>query len=111
MENITQKDIEKYLKGKKVTPKIIPPKKITPRKTEPKKNTTPKRKIDHSSDYSRARMDMRAMGKTDGMATAKRPSYFQDIDAKSKKKEKNNIVKTRSGGKVRTRSGFVKTGR
>ena len=119
MENITEKDIKNYLKGdgkitkvdtkpkKSETPKVI--KKVT----ESKKETKPERKIDHSSDYSRARMNMRATGKTDGMAKAKRPSYFQDIDAKAKpkKKEKNNIVKTRSGGKVRTRSGFLRTGR
>ena len=113
----TKKDIENYLKGdgkiKKadITPDKTP--KVIKKVAKPKKETKPERKIDHSSDYSRARMNMRATGKTDGMAKAKRPSFFQDIDAKAKpkKKEKNNIVKTRSGGKVRTRSGFVRTGR
>ena len=117
MENITKKDIENYLKGEgKITKVDIKPEKDEKKIVKPKKEvkaTKPERKIDHSSDYSRARMNMRATGKTDSMAKAKRPSYFQDIDAKAKpkKKEKNNIVKTRSGGKVRTRSGFLRTGR
>lgn len=119
MENITEKDIKNYLKGDgKITKVDIKPKKdetpnVIKKVPKPKKETKPERKIDHSSDYSRARMNMRATGKTDGMAKAKRPSYFQDIDAKAKpkKKEKDNIVKTRSGGKVRTRSGFLRTGR
>tara|TARA_Y100001938_G_scaffold97232_1_gene133040 strand:- start:148 stop:579 length:432 start_codon:yes stop_codon:yes gene_type:complete len=117
MENITKKDIENYLKGEGKIKKVdVKPKPKPKKKTEPKKEVKvikPERKIDHSSDYSRARMNMRATGKTDGMAIAKRPSYFQNIDAKAKpkKKEKNNIVKTGSGGRVRTRSGFTRTGR
>tara|TARA_E500000318_G_scaffold67741_1_gene62536 strand:+ start:223 stop:1098 length:876 start_codon:yes stop_codon:yes gene_type:complete len=96
------------------TKKITPPKKVTPEKvTPPKKETAPKRKIDHSSDYSRARMGMKTLSAKDKLAMSKKPSYFQNIDAKSKpkKQEKNNVVKTRSGGKVRTRSGFLRTGR
>ena len=117
MENITKKNIENYLKGEgKIKKADIKPKKDEKKTVKPKKEvkaTKPERKIDHSSDYSRARMNMKATGKTDGMATAKRPSFFQDIDAKAKpkKKEKDNIVKTKSGGRVRTRSGFARTGR
>ena len=93
--------------------KIAPEKKVTPKKVTPKKETAPKRKIDHSSDYSRARMGMKTLSAKDKLAISKRPSYFQNIDAKSKpkKKEKDNIVKTKSGGRVRTRSGFTRTGR
>ena len=96
------------------TKKPAPEKKVAPpKKAAPKKETAPKRKIDHSSDYSRARMGMRTLSAKDKLAMSKRPSYFQNIDAKSKskKKEKDNTVKTRSGGKVRTRSGFLRTGR
>ena len=96
------------------TKKIVPKKKVTPpKKVTPKKEAAPKRKIDHSSDYSRARMGMKTLSAKDKLAMSKRPSYFQNIDAKSKpkKQEKDNTVKTRSGGKVRTRSGFLRTGR
>lgn len=95
------------------TKKIVPEKKVIPKKVIPKKVSAPKRKIDHSSDYSRARMGMKTLSAKDKLAMSKRPSYFQNIDAKSKpkKQEKNNVVKTRSGGRVKTRSGFLKTGR
>ena len=87
--------------------------------------TRKERKIDNSSDYSRASSDYRSRGtgsgsNTDALAKAKRPSYFQDIDAKgssrkskSKDKDKDDSsnVKTGSGGKVLTERGNVKTDR
>jgi hypothetical protein len=90
--------------------------------------TRKERKIDHSSDYSRASSDYRSRGtgsgsNRDALAKAKRPSYFQDIDAKSssrkskdkdkdKDKDDSSNVRTGSGGNVRTGSGGkVKTDR
>ena len=94
---------------------------------KPERGVTRKeRKIDHSSDYSRASSDYRSRGtgsgsNKDALAKAKRPSYFQDIDAKgsskkskSKDKDKDDSsnVRTGSGGNVRTGSGGnVKTDR
>jgi len=87
------------------------------------------RKIDNSSDYSRASSDYRSRGtgsgsNRDALAKAKRPSYFQDIDAKSssrkskskskdtdKDKDDSSNVRTGSGGKVLTERGNVKTDR
>ena len=95
---------------------------------KPERGVTRKeRKIDNSSDYSRASSDYRSRGtgsgsNRDALAKAKRPSYFQDIDAKgssrkSKSKDKDkdkddsSNVRTGSGGKVLTERGNVKTDR
>jgi len=85
------------------------------KKTDNKTTSTPSRKIDNTADYSRRSSDYRSgMGSgssRDAKAKAKRPSYFQDIDAKEKKKKSNNTggVKTRFGGRVTTRSGSLRT--
>ena len=94
-------------------------KKKAKKKTETKSSDSvaPSRKIDNTADYSRRSSDYRSgMGSgssKDAKAKAKRPSYFQDIDAKEKKKKSNNTggVKTRFGGGVKTRSGSLRTGR
>jgi hypothetical protein len=97
---------------------------------KPERGVTRKeRKIDNSSDYSRASSDYRSRGtgsgsNRDALAKAKRPSYFQDIDAKSssrkskskskdtdKDKDDSSNVRTGSGGKVLTERGNVKTDR
>ena len=97
---------------------------------KPERGVTRKeRKIDNSSDYSRASSDYRSRGtgsgsNRDALAKAKRPSYFQDIDAKGssrkskskdtdkdKDKDDSSNVRTGSGGKVLTERGNVKTDR
>lgn len=83
------------------------------KKTETKKDSAPSRKIDNTADYSRRSSDYRSgMGSgssRNAKAKAKRPSYFQDIDAKEKKKKDTGGVKTRFGGRVTTRSGSLRT--
>tara|TARA_B100001094_G_C18166504_1_gene792408 strand:- start:1640 stop:2380 length:741 start_codon:yes stop_codon:yes gene_type:complete len=84
------------------------------KKTETKTTSAPSRRIDNTADYSRASSDYRSRGTSpkssrDAKAKAKRPSYFQDIDAKEKKKKDTGGVKTRFGGRVKTKSGSLRT--
>ena len=84
------------------------------KKADNKTTSAPSRRIDNTADYSRASSDYRSRGTSpkssrDAKAKAKRPSYFQDIDAKDKKKKDTGGVKTRFGGRVTTRSGSLRT--
>ena len=79
------------------------------KKTETKKDSTPSRRIDNTADYSRASSDYRSRGTSPKRdKPVARPSSFQDIDAKEKKKKDTGGVKTRFGGRVKTRSGSLR---
>ena len=84
------------------------------KKADNKTTSAPSRRIDNTADYSRKSSDYRSgMGSgssRDAKAKAKRPSYFQDIDAKEKKKKDTGGVKSRFGGKVKTKSGSLRRG-
>jgi hypothetical protein len=89
-------------------------KKKAEKKADKKTTSAPSRRIDNTADYSRASSDYRSRGtgsksSRDAKAKAKRPSYFQDIDAKEKKKKDTGGVRTRFGGRVTTRSGNLRT--
>lgn len=102
---ITAKALNKDTDKKKTT---------TTKKTTTKKNTKPfdnknfpdskketktKRKVDHSSNYRKSKK------------SKKTSSTKSNVSTTSRKKQKDNIVKTSYGGKVKTKYGFVRTGR
>ena len=102
---VTAKALNKDTDKKKTT---------TTKKTTTKKNTKPsnnknfpdakketktKRKVDHSSNYRKSKK------------SKKTSNTKSNVSAASRKKQKDNIVKTSYGGKVKTRYGFVRTGR
>tara|TARA_E500000318_G_scaffold34466_1_gene33751 strand:- start:163 stop:1047 length:885 start_codon:yes stop_codon:yes gene_type:complete len=102
---VTAKALNKDTDKKKTT---------TTKKTTTKKNTKPfdnknfpdskketktKRKVDHSSNYRKSKK------------SKKTSSTKSNVSTTSRKKQKDNIVKTSYGGKVKTKYGFVRTGR
>jgi len=83
-------------------------KKKAEKKKENKTASAPSRIIDNTADYSRASSDYRSRGTSPKRnKTVAKPSSSRE----DKKKKDNSGVRTRFGGRVKTRSGSLRTGR